>query len=204
MNATEAKLSGAQPGDVIFVDTTGDGEITEDDRTMIGDPNPDFILGFNLNMQYKGFDFSVTGRGAFGQQIAKSYRSFGDSPLQNYTRDVYDTWTGEGTSNKLPKLNSGSYTNWMMLSDIYLEKGDYVKISNLTVGYDFNKLIRNSPFGKLRLYFSANNLITLTNYSGMDPEIGYGFEDSSWMSGIDLGSYPSSSSYLLGINIQFN
>jgi TonB-linked SusC/RagA family outer membrane protein len=204
VNATEAKLSGAQPGDVIFVDATGDGEITEDDRTMIGDPNPDFILGFNLNMQYKGFDFSVTGRGAFGQQIAKSYRSFGDSPLQNYTRDVYDTWNGEGTSNKLPKLNSGSYTNWMMLSDIYLEKGDYVKISNLTVGYDFNKLIRNSPFGKLRLYFSANNLITLTNYSGMDPEIGYGFEDSSWMSGIDLGSYPSSSSYLLGINIQFN
>ena len=201
--ATTAKLAGAKPGDLIFVDANNDGLITEKDRTMIGDPNPDFILGFNLNMQYKGFDFSVTGRGALGQQIAKSYRSFGDSPTQNYTKDVYGSWTGEGTSNKLPRLNSGSYTNWIMISDIFLETGDYVKIANVSIGYDFSKLINTSPFGKLRLYFSGNNLFTFTGYSGMDPEIGYGYEDSSWMSGIDLGSYPSSSTYIVGVNFKF-
>lgn len=203
ISATKTKLDGAQPGDLIFVDANSDGKISEDDRTMIGDPNPDFILGFSFNMQYKGFDFSATGRGSFGQQIAKSYRSFGDSPLQNYTKDVFGCWTGEGTSNKLPKLNSGSYTNWNMLSDIYLEAGDFIKISNFTIGYDFNKLMKKSSFGKLRLYFSANNLFTFTKYSGMDPEIGYGYEDSNWMSGIDLGSYPSAKSYLAGVNIQF-
>ncbi len=201
--ATSAKLEGAKPGDLIFVDINKDGLITEDDRTMIGDPNPDIIFGLNLNIQYKGFDFSVTGRGALGQQIAKSYRSFGDSQLQNFTKDVYGTWTGEGTSNKLPMLNSGSYTNWIMLSDIYLENGDYMKIANLTFGYDFSKLFGSSPLGKLHLYFSGNNLFTFTRYSGMDPEIGYGFEDSNWMSGIDLGSYPSSKTYIVGLNIKF-
>jgi hypothetical protein len=201
--STSAKLPGAQPGDLIFVDVNGDGKITEDDRTMLGDPHPDYILGLNLNFRYKGFDFNATGRGAFGHQIAKSYRSFGDSPQQNYTKDVYETWMGEGTSNKLPRLTSGSNTNWMMLSDIFLENGDYFKISNISLGYDFKNLVKISPIAKLRLYFSVNNLYTFTKYSGMDPEIGYGFEDSNWMSGIDLGSYPSSTTYLIGVNVQF-
>ena len=201
--STKTKLDDSQPGDLIFVDANNDGKITEDDRTMIGNPHPDFILGLNFNAQYKGLDFSITARGAMGQEIAKSYRSFADSPQQNYTLDVYDTWMGEGTSNKLPKLTSGSHRNWMMLSDIYLEKGNYVKIANITLGYDFNRLIHNSPLGKLRLYCGVNNLYTFTKYSGMDPEIGYGYENSNWMSGIDLGSYPSSTTYLLGVNIQF-
>lgn len=203
VSAATAKLEGAQPGDLIFVDVNGDNKITEDDRTMIGNPHPDFILGFNFGTRYKGFDFNITARGALGQDIAKSYRSFVDSPQQNYTQDVYNTWMGEGTSDKLPRLTSGSHTNWMMLSDIFLEKGDYLKIANLTVGYDFNRLIRKSPFEKLRLFGSVNNLYTFTSYSGMDPEIGYGYENSSWMSGIDLGSYPASATYLMGVNIQF-
>jgi TonB-linked SusC/RagA family outer membrane protein len=201
--ATKAKLEGAQPGDVIFVDVNGDGQITEDDRTMIGNPHPDFILGFNFGARYKRFDFNITARGAFGQDIAKSYRSFVDSPLQNYTKDVYNTWMGEGTSNKLPRLTSGSHTNWMMLSDIFLEKGDYVKIANITLGYDFKQLVRKTPFEKLRLFASVNNLYNFTKYSGMDPEVGYGYENSNWMSGIDLGSYPASTTYLMGVNIQF-
>lgn len=203
IDATPVHLEGAQPGDLIFVDVNNDGKIDEADRTMIGDPNPDFLVGLNYNMEYKGFTFSITGRGAFGQQIAKSYRSFGDSQLQNFTGDVYNTWTGEGTSNRLPKLNSGSYTNWIMLSDIYLEKGDYFKIANASLGYDFNKLVKSPLFAKLNLYVSANNLLTFTKYSGMDPEIGYGSENSSWMSGIDLGSYPTSTTYMVGINITF-
>ncbi|MGD9928401.1 MAG: TonB-dependent receptor [Mangrovibacterium sp.] len=202
INSTTAKYAGAQPGDLIFVDTNGDEKITEDDRTMIGNPNPDFIVGINLNFSYKGFDFNLTGTGAFGQQIAKSYRSFADSPLQNYTTDIFGRWTGEGTSNKLPRLTSGSHTNWQNISDIYIEDGDYMKIQNVTLGYDFKKLFRNIPLGQARLYVTAQNLYTFTGYSGMDPEVGYGY-DQSWVSGIDLGYYPSPRTYLVGVNLKF-
>src|SRR5690554_1172943 len=90
----------AQPGDLIFADTNNDGAITDDDKVMIGDPNPDFQANLSLNFGYKGFDFSITTVGKFGHQIAKSYRSFADSPLQNYTTDIFERWHGEGTSNR--------------------------------------------------------------------------------------------------------
>ena len=209
VNNTVAKYPGAQPGDLIFMDTNGDDQITEDDRTMIGNPNPDYIMGLNLNFSYKGFDLNLTGTGAFGQQIAKSYRSFADSPLQNYTTDIFGRWTGEGTSNKLPRLTSGSHTNWQNISDIYIEDGDYFKIQNVTLGYDFKKILRNIPLEQVRLYVTAQNLYTFTGYSGMDPEVGYGYknsdteDDSSWSSGIDLGYYPSPRTFLVGINLKF-
>ena len=202
VEGTAAKYAGAQPGDLIFVDSNNDGKITEDDRTMIGNPNPDFSMGLNLNFSYKGFDLNVTGAGSFGKQIAKSYRSFADSPLQNYTTDIFGRWTGEGTSNKLPRLTSGSHTNWQNISDIYIEDGDYLKIQNLTIGYDFKKLFPTMPLGQARLYLTAQNLFTFTGYSGMDPEIGYGY-DKSWVSGIDLGYYPSPRTYMVGVNLKF-
>ncbi len=202
VDGTAAKYAGAQPGDLIFVDTNNDGKITEDDRTQIGNPHPDFTMGLNLNFSYKGFDLNITGAGAFGQQIAKSYRSFADSPLQNYTTDIFGRWTGEGTSNKLPRLTSGSHTNWQNISDIYIEDGDYLKIQNLTIGYDFKKLFPTMPLGQARLYLTAQNLFTFTGYSGMDPEIGYGY-DKSWVSGIDLGYYPSPRTYMVGVNLKF-
>ena len=202
VDGTAAKYAGAQPGDMIFVDSNNDGKITEDDRTQIGNPHPDFTMGLNLNFSYKGFDLNITGAGAFGQQIAKSYRSFADSPLQNYTTDIFGRWTGEGTSNKLPRLTSGSHTNWQNISDIYIEDGDYLKIQNLTIGYDFKKLFPTMPLGQARLYLTAQNLFTFTGYSGMDPEIGYGY-DKSWVSGIDLGYYPSPRTYMVGVNLKF-
>ena len=202
VNSTAARYAGAQPGDLIFVDTDGDGKITETDRTMIGNPHPDFTLGLNLNFSYKGFDLNITGTGAFGQQIAKSYRSFADSPLQNYTTEIFGRWTGEGTSNKLPRLTSGSNINWQNISDIYIEDGDYVKIQNVTMGYDFKKLFKNMPLGQARLFVTAQNLYTFTGYSGMDPEIGYGYEQG-WVSGIDLGYYPSPRTFLVGVNLKF-
>src|SRR5690606_15778520 len=114
-------LSTAQPGDVIFVDNNRDGAITNADKTMIGNPHPDFTGGLNLNFGYKGFDLSITATGAFGHQIAKSYRSFADSPLQNYTTDIFERWHGEGTSNRYPRLTMGSHTNSQYISDIYIE-----------------------------------------------------------------------------------
>lgn len=200
--AATAKLEGTQPGDLIYVDTNGDGAITDDDKVMIGDPNPDFQANLSLNFGYKGFDLSFTTVGKFGHQIAKSYRSFADSPLQNYTTDIFERWHGEGTSNRLPRLTSGSNPNWQNISDIYIEDGDYLKLQNLTIGYDLKHAIKNMPLSQARIYFSAQNLFTITKYSGMDPEIGYGF-DQGWVSGIDLGFYPSPRTYMVGVNLKF-
>ena len=199
---TGAKYEGAQPGDLIWVDTNGDGEITNDDRTMIGDPNPHFTAGFNFWMAWKGFDFNVAGYGAFGQQVAKSYRSFADSQRDNFTTDVFQTWQGEGTSNKYPRLTYGSNPNWQNISDIYIENGDYFKISNVSFGYDFRKLVDMKYISKCRLFFQAQNLLTITKYSGMDPEMGKGTDDE-WASGIDVGFYPSARTFLFGVNLQF-
>ena len=202
VDRTSAKYEDAKPGDLIFVDTDGDGKITEEDRTMIGNPHPDFTAGLNLWMAWKGFDLSVTGYGAFGQQIAKSYRSFFDRPTDSYTRDLLNCWSGEGTSNRLPLWTTCADRNWSNISDIYIENGDFFKVSNVTFGYDFSRLMRSNLISKARLYFSAQNLLTITKYSGMDPEIGYGF-DEDWVSGIDLGYYPSARTFLVGVNIQF-
>lgn len=199
---TGAKYDDAQPGDLIYVDTNKDGVIDDDDRTMIGNPHPDFTTGLNLWFAYKGFDLNITGYGAFGQQIAKSYRSFADSQKDNFTTDFFNTWQGEGTSNRLPKLTYGNNRNWQQISDIYIENGDYFKISNLSLGYDFQRLFKSTVISKCRLYLAANNLFTITKYSGMDPEIGYGF-DEDWVSGIDLGFYPSPRTFLIGINLSF-
>ena len=202
VDATAAKYEDAKPGDLIWVDVDGDGAITDEDRTMIGDPHPDFTAGLNLWMAWKGFDLSVTGYGAFGQQIARSYRSFFDRPTDSYTRDLLNCWSGAGTSNRLPLWTTCSDRNWSNISEIYFENGDFFKISNVTLGYDFSRLVKNSWISKARLYVSAQNLLTITKYSGMDPEIGYGF-DEDWVSGIDLGYYPSARTFLVGVNIQF-
>lgn len=202
--AGKGVLDNAQPGDVIFADTDNNGSINDNDKVEIGNPNPDLTMGLNLNIGYKGLDFSVTATGAFGHQIAKSYRSFADSEKQNYTTDIFGRWYGEGTSNKLPRLTPGTHTNWQNISDIYIEDADFVKIQNVTIGYDFKKLFTNMPLSQARLYFSAQNLYTFTNYSGMDPEVGYGYEDDgNWSRGIDLGFYPSPRTYLVGINLKF-
>lgn len=195
-------LATAQPGDVIFSDTNGDGAITDADKVMIGNPHPDFTGGMNVSLGYKGLDLSVTAIGAFGHQIAKSYRSFADSPLQNYTTEIFGRWHGEGTSNRLPRLTNGSHTNQQYVSDIYIEDGDFVKIQNITLGYDLKNILPNIPFGQARIYLTAQNLHTFTKYSGQDPEIGYGY-DQSWVSGIDLGFYPQPRTYLIGLNLKF-
>lgn len=192
-----------QPGDVKFADLNHDGVIDDKDKTNIGNPHPDFTLGFSFNMGYKGFDLSVTTYGAFGHQIAKSYRKFSDGRHENYTTDVFERWHGEGTSNKYPRLTSGSNANYMNISDLYIENADYLKIQNITLGYDFKKLFPRMPLGQARLYFTAQNLFTITGYSGMDPEVGYGGGTDSWASGVDVGYYPTPRTYLFGVNLKF-
>jgi TonB-linked SusC/RagA family outer membrane protein len=199
---TGAKSGKPEPGDLIWVDSNGDGVIDENDRTMIGNPHPDMTLGFSFNVGYKGFDLSVTTYGAFGHQIMKCYRDFVSSPLNNYTTDVFNRWHGEGTSDRMPKLASSSSTNYSWVSDIYVEDGDYLKIKNITLGYNFKQVFPKLPVQQLKLYVTVQNLFTFTGYSGMDPEIGYSAGDS-WTKGIDLGFYPSARTYMIGANIKF-
>lgn len=203
-NYEGALLNGnkTQPGDVIWADTDGNGSIDADDRTMIGNPYPDITIGFSFNVGWKGIDLSVTTYGAFGQQIMKCYRDFVSSPYNNYTADIYERWHGEGTSNKLPRLSSSTSTNWNRISDIYVENGDYLKIKNVTLGYDLKKTFRRLPMQQLKIYATAQNLFTFTGYSGMDPEVGYG-SGSTVGSGIDLGYYPSARTFMIGTNIKF-
>ena len=200
-----AKLNGANtiPGDLIFVDTNKDGKIDANDRTMIGDPHPDFTMGLNISFAWKGIDLSINGFGAFGQQIFKSYRDYTTGNFGNFTTEVFETWRGAGSSNRLPALTSSSSTNWSTISDIYIENGDYFKFQNVTLGVDIAKFIKNFPLQTLRLYVTGQNLFTITKYSGMDPEIGYGGDSYGWAQGVDLGFYPSSRNILFGINLKF-
>ena len=120
-------------------------------------------MGISLGASWKGFDLSVTGYAALGQQIARSYRKFADGNQENFTTEVYSYWNGEGTSNKYPlfnRMNEG--VNWMTISDIYVEDADYFRLQNITLGYDFKNIWKNCPFQQLRLYVQAQNHFTIT------------------------------------------
>jgi TonB-dependent starch-binding outer membrane protein SusC len=188
----------AQPGDLRYVDADGNGVLDANDKMMLGNPNPKYTFGFNIQLNFKGLDLSVLANGVQGNHIAQSYRDPGLQ--QNYTRYVLDRWHGPGSSNKLPRLTETG-ENWVNFSDIYVQKGDFLRISNVTLGYDFTKLLKLKSLTQLRLYTSALNLFTFTRYNGMDPEIGYGY--NAWTTGVDVGYYPRPRTYMVGLNVKF-
>ena len=199
---------GAQPGDCIWDDWNGDGVITYSegetcDRHEIGNPNPDVMLGVNLGCSWKGFDFAVNGAGAFGMQIMRSYRSFSDAPYQNYDTSIFNRWYGEGTSNDQPRISSTGSPNTNYVSTRYMENADYFKVKTVTLGYDFKNVWKSCPLQQLRIYVQAQNLITFTGYTGLDPEVGNSAGGNGWASGVDLGLYPPSRTYLVGASIKF-
>ncbi|MFR9534281.1 MAG: TonB-dependent receptor [Rikenellaceae bacterium] len=194
-----------QPGDVIFVDQNGDGYINEDDKVMIGDPNADLEMGLQINLGYKNFYVNTTLTGKFGQQVMQSYRSFTDQLTENYTTAVFDRWHGEGTSNSMPRLSYTGNANTNLISDIYVQDADYVRVGSLTVGYNLDSALRSLTSSAIKggsVYCTVNNLCTITGYDGMDPEIGYGGDDA-WASGIDLGLYPLARTVIFGVNLTF-
>jgi len=206
--AGKAVLDGAQPGDCIWDDWNGDGVITyaegdKCDRHEIGNPNPDVMLGINLGLTWKGLDFAVNGAGAFGMQIMRSYRSFGDDPDQNYDTTILNRWHGEGTSNTDPRISATGHPNTIWVSNRYMENADYFKIKTVTLGYDFKNLWKACPFQQLRFYIQAQNLFTFTGYTGLDPEVGNSAGGNGWASGIDLGLYPTPRTFLVGASIKF-
>ncbi|WP_036911646.1 TonB-dependent receptor [Prevotella sp. FD3004] len=202
--AGKAMLPNAAPGDPIWDDFSGDGTIDYDaDRHEIGNPHPDVTLGVSLGCEYKGFDFAVTGSGAFGMQVLQCYRTaLLANQYNSYTVDAFDRWHGEGTSNKYPRLTVGQIAD-QWVSTRYMQDADYFKIQNITLGYNFNKIWKNSPFSQLRLYVQAQNLYTFTGYTGVDPEVGSSGGKDSWARGIDVGLYPSARTFIVGASIKF-
>ncbi len=197
-NGNGVLQSSVQPGDVKYYDVNHDGVIDESDKVDLGNGLPDYTFGFSINLNYKNFDLSATANGSAGQKIVQSYRNHANSKA-NYTTRILDRWTGEGTSNFMPRVNETNI-NWQF-SDLYIQDGDYLRISNITLGYDFSKLMGLKFVSQARLYLQVQNAFTFTEYDGMDPEIGYG--DDSWVSGVDLGYYPRPRTYLVGVNLKF-
>ena len=195
-----------KPGDVKYVDINHDGVINASDKVDLGNGLPKYTFGFNVNLAWKGFDLSANFTGAAGFQIAQSYRDPSSSQA-NYSRRILKRWTGEGTSNEIPRVTYGDVGNWLF-SDLYLQDGDYIRLQNLTMGYDFKKLISWKGLSKMRLYFQVQNLFTLTKYDGMDPEIGSfngtdGNSSDAWVSGVDMGYYPHPRTFIVGLNLAF-
>ncbi len=195
----------AQPGDVRYVDVNGDGAINADDKTDIGDPNPHNLFGGNISLNYKNFDFSVTASGVSGNKVVQSY---GDpaNMYANWTTAILNRWHGEGTSNTLPRVTL-SKSNWAKFSDLYVHDGAYLRITNITLGFDFAHLIKFKYLSECRLYVSANNLLTFTKYNGMDPAVGFSAQGANsnynFGQGVDVGFYPTPTTYLMGLRIKF-
>lgn len=188
----------ARPGDFRWEDTDGDGTITDKDKTFLGTSLPKYTFGLTLNFDYKGFDLMVFAQGAAGNKIFQGLRRL-DIGNANWQTVALSRWTGEGTSNIYPRLTSNDTNgNFGKMSDFYLEKGDYVRLKVVQFGYSLpNHLLKVSEASKLRFYVSAENLLTLTKYTGYDPEIGGG------VFGVDKGVYPQARSFMLGVQLQF-
>lgn len=191
-------LPNAIPGDVRFVDVNGDGEITADDRTKIGSGTPDWTYGLNLNANWNGFDFNIFFQGVAGADVFDgTYRS--DVYSGNYPTWMLNRWTGEGTSNKYPRLALGDDKNWQV-SDLYVCDGSYLRLKNVTLGYTLpQNLTRKLTIERLRFYVQAENLLTFTKYWGFDPEISSGGTSL----GVDRGIYPQARTYTVGVNVSF-
>lgn len=195
----------AVPGDVRFVDLNGDGQIDANDKTQIGDPNPDINYGVNLELSYKAFDLSINTYGTAGGQNVFGIHDY-TRAYTNNTTDVLNRWTSEGTSNTVPRVTYGTDDNgnYTKFSDLYIQDSDFFRIKNATIGCDLTKLTTKlSFFSKFRLYVAGNNIYTFTKYKGMDPEIGFGNVNQSWAKGIDVGYYPQPRTYMMGLNVNF-
>lgn len=188
----------AQPGDIRFKDVNGDGVINLNDRTKVGSPLADYTMGFNVTMNYKNFDFAAYSYASVGNDMVRNYeRSVSDLNKMNY---VLGRWTGEGTSNSVPRVTTEATTN-NLFSDYFVEDASFLRIQNIQLGYTFaNSLSQKVGITKLRLYSSVNNPFTFTKYRGFDPT---GSNGAAIGGGIDYGFYPSPKVFILGLNLNF-
>jgi hypothetical protein len=207
--AAHATQDGAAPGRIRFVDLDEDGQITADDRTIIGSPHPDFTAGLDLSVQIGRWDFSATVFGTFGNEIWDVQKEF--YVFRNFSTNVRrdlltDSWTPETAATaKYPRLDANDTFSGQQLSDFYVEDGSYVRLRNLQIGYR----LPQSFITDARVYVQAENLFTLTGYSGLDPALpaaslfGSAGDIRDQYRGIDRGAYPSNRTISLGISATF-
>lgn len=204
-NDDPSRVAGIKPGDVRFVDTNGDGKINEADRVNLGHPHPKAMLGFLGGASYKGFDLSFNFVSNLGVKLYNADRMVGLDGTQNYNlySETLDRWHGEGTSNSIPRMTLPAYNlnNNYRVSDLFVENGDYLMLKNLTIGYTLPRhLMTKIGFSNLRVYATAQNLFTITGYSGMTPELGYS-DDDSRQKGVDTGRFPTSRTFSFGFTV---
>lgn len=190
--------TGAEPGDIRFRDLNNDGVINDEDRTVLGNPNPTWLFSMNNTLTYKGFELSVYLQGVAGNKIfnANNIDNTGMSAAYNQTTDVLNRWTGEGTSNFIPRAVYGDPNGNNRMSDRFVENGSYLRLKNITLAYNFpGKWLDKIGVQALRLSLSCENVATITSYSGFDPEVD--------INGIDLSRYPISRTFSFGLNLNF-
>ena len=185
------------PGDIRFKDLNNDGVVNDKDRTIIGNPNPKFTFSFNNTFSYKNFDLTIFLQGSYGNDIFNANRMYTEamSIIQNQSTAVLGRWTGEGTSNNIPRAIYGDPNQNSRVSDRYIEDGSYLKIKNINLSYTLPKAVFGQNFNSVKIFVSAQNLVTWTKYSGFDPEVP--------VNGIDNGTYPITRTVSLGLNIGF-
>ena len=195
MHATQV---GAAPGDIRFKDLNNDGVINDEDRTVLGNPNPNWFFSMSNNLSYRGFELSVFLQGVAGNKIynANNIDNEGMSAAYNQTTAVLNRWTGEGTSYSMPRAVWGDPNQNSRVSNRFVENGSYLRLKNITLSYSFpKKWMQKIQIENARLSFSCENVATLTGYSGFDPEVD--------VNGIDQGRYPISRTFSMGLNFNF-
>lgn len=189
---------GTAPGDIRFRDLDNNGVINADDRTYIGNPSPEWTFSMNNTFAYKEFDLQIFLQGVAGNDIYNANRIWQESMSipQNQTTKVLDRWTGEGTSNSVPRAIYSDPNQNVRHSNRFIEDGSYLRVKNLTLGYTLPKSISQKAYLSMaRFYISCQNLLTLTKYSGFDPEVN--------VSGVDLSTYPVTRTLSMGVNVKF-
>ena len=183
------------PGDIRYKDIDGDGDITSDDRVVLGDGLPDFTYGLNLSANYQNFDASLFITGVQGVDVYNTNKydlEGGAGRAFNGSPKLLDSWTPGNLTTTMPRFNGAQQNH--AISDRYIEDGSYTRLKNISLGYTVPNNVLNGYFTKLRVYASAQNLITITDYTGLDPEL---------TSGVDYGRYPQPKSFLFGVQVSF-
>ncbi|MFT4203606.1 MAG: TonB-dependent receptor [Chitinophagaceae bacterium] len=199
----------AHPGDVKFVDANGDGSISTSDYVDLGNPNPKVQFGFNASLGYQNFDLTLFAQGVAGNKIVNVLYydvmsgSNGSGGWRNFMIDRMGRWTSDNTNTDQPRMTATDPNGNMQYSDHYIEKGDYLRMKSIQLGYTLpGKCLSSLKIERLRIYIASDNVFTITGYKGFDPEVGYHTYDPSF-TGVDVAGYPQARSYRIGLSLGF-
>ncbi|MCY7329257.1 MAG: SusC/RagA family TonB-linked outer membrane protein, partial [Saprospiraceae bacterium] len=213
VDASPFQTNDTRPGDVKFADLNGDNKIDDKDRGHFGNPFPDFIYGLNATVSWKNLDLSVLAQGIQGNDV---YFLFGNFAYETQSRgfnsyhEILNRWTPTNTNTNIPKVSVDDRNGNRRVSTRFLQDGSYMRIRNITLGYDFKSLIKTNAIGSLRFYVTAQNAFTFTKYTGLDPEIQANTNDTRGLGissdlavGIDWGTVPAPRTFIAGVTMGF-